>query len=257
MTRPRTLVLVHGFLGSAVNWGPLVHRFSKKLPDWAVFCPDLLGHGRKAKTQEQEAITLDTIVGALVSELPDGAFVAVGHSFGLRPLLKLGAKLGSERMPMLIAEDATPEISDAGFSQLLKIFDATPVPFSSREAAREFFFGNYSPVMARFLYSHLRETPCGTWTWRFDDAALRKLLVSSKNDPFWSEWASYAGTLALIRGEDSTYVTRDRLEQAKHARLPRTLEVAQIPQAGHWVHSDQPDAFVNEVVKLLKVFNKD
>jgi esterase len=256
MSRPRTLVLVHGFLGSAINWSPLVHRFSKELLGWTFVCPDLLGHGRKAQTQEPEAITLQRMVDALEAEVPQEPFVALGHSFGLRPLLKLGVKLGPERMPMLIAEDATPEISDAGFAQLLKIFDATPTPFSSREAARQFFFEHYSPVIARFLYSHLRETLCGTWTWRFDDAALRKLLVSSKTDALWAEWESYAGTLALIRGEDSTYVTSERLEQARAARLPRSLLVGQIPQAGHWVHSDQPDSFVQEVVKMLKVFNE-
>src|SRR5690349_7030075 len=87
----KRLVFVHGFLGSALNWSPLVHKLKKhpawQNDQWEILVPELLGHGLRIERGEVEQVNLANVTKDLLSQIPPGPFWAIGHSFGLRPLL--------------------------------------------------------------------------------------------------------------------------------------------------------------------------
>ena len=246
------VVFIHGFLGSAANWGPILHRLRQdpRSTSWELVAVDLLGHGRRSHTDQP--ITLKSIVDDLQSQIPDGPFVGVGHSFGLRPLLKL-ADRDPGRVHRIVAEDSSPALSRQGAEELTQIFRQTPVPFSSRELARAHLDATWGEgsKMSRFLLSNIREQSAEVHTWRFDAPKLAALLEESIEESLWTEWARYPGRVSMILGGSSSFVTAERLEECLAKRAGKALEVVKIAGAGHWVHSDQPAAFVEQLIGII------
>jgi pimeloyl-ACP methyl ester carboxylesterase len=266
----KNLLLVHGFMGSALNWGPIVTRLKKSadLKAWNFFTPDLLGHGGRRGPNAlsyseltHEKLCADLKIQILESLPQHENFVALGHSFGLRPLLGLStdSEIGP-RMHSLLVEDASPEITQDNMQRLRDILSRVPVPFKSRDEAKatiEHLFSD-NPRLAAFLFSNIRpQSVEGSsekiHTWRFDKKGLLNLLEEAFQSPLWSEWSSYPGMIHLITGELSDHMTPERLQKALAKRVPKPIQHHQIAQSGHWIHSEQADTFTECVIKILKV----
>jgi pimeloyl-ACP methyl ester carboxylesterase len=252
-------------MGSALNWGPILTRL-KALPEmagWTYVTPDLLGHGgrRGPEALSYSQLTHEKLVEDLKLQLPStGRFVALGHSFGLRPLLSLSVDpVWGPRMKALLVEDASPEITDDNASRLFGILAKVPTPFTSRNEAKakiESLFPD-DPRLAAFLFSNIRAQGTDRHDWRFDRPGLESLLKEAHRSPLWSEWSKYSsGPVYIFRGEHSDHLTRERLEKALEGRKGLETHLVQIARSGHWIHSDQPDAFTEELVKILKLFRE-
>jgi pimeloyl-ACP methyl ester carboxylesterase len=223
-------------------------------PDFQLQTTDLLGHGARSH-DGSESFGLEAVTKDLLTQIPAGPFIGVGHSFGLRPLLRAAAKQ-PERVKALIFEDSSPALSESGYREIRGILNDIPVPFPSREEAKDFLERLYGPGhrMARFLLSQIRERPEGH-TWRFDRAGLSSLLEESRNASLWKEWAEFEGPIHMILGQESGFVSAERLEQCRRERGFKPLEVDHIPQAGHWVHADQLGQFVTKLADILNKMN--
>lgn len=257
-----TLVLVHGFMGSALNWGPILTRLKARpeLAEWTFVTPDLLGHGGRRGDNALSYKDLDhaSVVEDLKTQLPkEGRFVALGHSFGLRPLLSLCIDpTWGPRIKALLVEDASPEITSENAGRLHGILSKVPTPFKTRAEAKriiEELFSN-DRRLAAFLFSNIRLVSADLHDWRFDRDGLVALLNEAQASPLWSEWSSYPGPVYIYRGERSDHLTLERLDRALEARKGKETHLIQIAQSGHWIHSDQADIFTEEVVKVIKKF---
>jgi len=257
-----TLVLVHGFMGSALNWGPILTRLKARpeLEGWNFVTPDLLGHGGRRGDNALPYHQLDhkSLVEDLKTQLPvDTRFVALGHSFGLRPLLSLCCDpTWGGRIKALLVEDASPEITPENAKRLHGILEKVPTPFRSRAEAKEKIDAVFAHDrrLAAFLFSNIRAQETGLHDWRFDREGLLSLLNEAEKSPLWSEWSNYSGPVYIYRGEHSDHLTLERLARAMEARQGRETHIIQIAQSGHWIHSDQVDSFTEEVVKVIKKF---
>jgi esterase len=270
----KCLVLVHGFLGASNNWLGVVSKLKAhtSLKEWDVFCADLRWHSadpdRFVAPPEGPPSTMlvAKTLAADLGKLPATELVVVGHSFGLRPLLKILAQdlVPDKQILLLVAEDSTPELSGHGTQMLEKILSQTPVPFVSREAARQFFDESYgaSSALSRFLLSNIREDETrGGHTWRFSEHLLLQLLRSSVAESLQNEWCEIKTPVHMIVGKHSEHLTPELARHWQKMRVEKSLptELTFIEGAGHWVHAEQPDHFVqalvNEVVKVSKVIN--
>ncbi len=254
----KTLFLVHGFMGSALNWGPVITKLKNRpeLLGWRFVTADLLGHGGRRGPDALPYKKLDHqhVCEDLKLQIPEGKFVALGHSFGIRPLLSLSLDPDiGPRMEALLIEDATPEITQENYLRLKGIIDSIPVPFANRDDARaaieSLFPGNRN--LAAFLFSNIRRNEAGEHSWRFDKDGLLNLLEEAFRLPLWSEWSNYSGRLVLFRGENSDHLDQERLDKALHARGSKSVQLVQISESGHWIHSEQVDKFVEELAKVL------
>ena len=253
------LLFVHGFMGSALNWSTVrskVETLAKEsglqLKTHAV---DLLGHS--SRRSSKPLTSFSSAHEALCEELFEdikglGPVVAVGHSFGLRPLLLLAQKR-PDLIPTLIVEDASPELSPQSCSLLLKILQTTPTPFRTRESAREYFDKHYPPQIARFLLSNIRSLQNPEINdWRFDRPFLEALLQEAQPRPLWDQWQEYPGESFLITGEKSELFAHPSvLETMTEKRFPRKLLHYQIKDSGHWIHADKQEDFCQVLVKIL------
>ncbi len=255
------IIFVHGFLGSALNWGPVLTKLNgmpwTKENGLRLESYDLLGHGFKSQ-KNQPNLSVDDLGKDLLLEIQKNSIneneeiYAVGHSFGIRPLLWI-CKNHPKLIQGLVVEDSSPVVSEQGFRELNAIFDQIKPPFKTRLQAKEAIekiFG-LGTKMSRFLLTGMRENEAGVFDWRFDAVGLKHLLKWAYEHPQWKEWENFSGPIAMIMGEDSGFVSKDRQQECLDRRKNKQTKIIQIHQAAHWVHSDQLDLFCGEVVKIV------
>jgi esterase len=258
----KNVVFVHGFMGSALNWGPVLTALRRSdLKDRYKFhAVDLLGHGgrRSSPLGEYETLTLDWVSRDLFEQTKAlGPIVAVGHSFGFRPLLRL-SKLHPELISEMIVEDSSPQVDLNNYTFLKSILETTPAFFRSRDEALAFFQEKYPGKLGAFLLSNIRQDPSDTskYSWRFDAQGLQEVLDDSFQNPQWTEWENFRGRAYILRGQNSDFLTSERMSEMLSRRSVPTHHT-EIANAGHWIHSDQVDMFAKIMVQILSSWDAE
>jgi len=192
----------------------------------------------------------------LKEQLPEGPFVPVLHSFGLRPMMSL-LREDPEMCSHILIEDSLPELSEPGYLFLSSVLKETPRSFPSRDTARRYFEERHGAgVLSRFLLSNLgpdKKHGPKALAWRFDPEALLALLNEARVCDDWDVWADFPGKTDLIVGADSDVVDGKRLEEAQARRSGKALAIKKVPDCGHWVHYEAPTDFENWIIESLGV----
>ncbi len=98
-----------------------------------------------------------------------------------------------------------------------------------------------------FLMKNLSRRKEGGFQWKMNLNGIRvnydKIIGDIEEDQI------YDGPALFIRGGNSGYVVDEDLDTIK-GHFPNAKLVT-IPDAGHWVHADEPDALYEEVMEFL------
>lgn len=237
-------------MGSALNWGRIRNMMEAK-GNIETFAVDLLGHALNhpkdpAAYKNAHAALSQNLIEELEKIQPTHV---VAHSFGFRPALIIGQKR-PELIPHLIVEDSSPELTENAYSFLMSVMNA-PVPFRTREEARDYLDKKYGhqSALSRFFLSNIRSRPDGMADWRFDKRFLEALLNESLDRSLWPEWEKFPGKADLVYGANSEGLPPALVQKMRASR--KNIRVVAVEGSGHWVHSDQAEAFVEALVSLL------
>lgn len=250
----RKWVFVHGLMGYGQNWRRIVTAL-EGTERCLVF--DQRGHGRSFKPESGYAPEdYASDLAQILNELGWEKIVLVGHSMGGRNVLNFASRF-PEKLSQLVIVDIGPEANPRAHEYYEYLLNLVPVPFASREAAKAYFFEDFVKnaktrenvqVMANYFYSNMEEKPNGTVDWRFLKTAILDSVRLGRNGDRWAEVKGLKVPTLLIRGENSKELSRENYE--KMLALNPMMKGVEIPAAGHWVHSDQPQAFI----EALKMF---
>ncbi len=242
------LVFLHGVMGFGLNW-----RTVTKALDSAFQCLvyDQRGHGRSFHPEngyapEDYAQDLKLIL----DELGWNQVNLVGHSMGGRNALEFAHRFPS-RVAKLVIEDIGPVMRETAAESLLTLLNSVPVPFENKRLAKEFFDTKFLEIfkarddregIAQFFYANIIEDKQGRAVWRFSEKGVRESIVAGRTQDRWSEIETLQMPTLLVRGEHSRDLPRDLFDEVLK-RNP-SIQGIEIKGAGHWVHSDQPEAFI-------------
>lgn len=242
----RRWVFVHGLMGFLSNWQRIT---SSLVATETCLTYDQRGHGKSFKPEigyapEDYAQDLKDLTDALGWD----KFILVGHSMGGRNVTVF-ASMFPEKVEKLVVEDIGPESNGSSSDYYQKLLDAVPVPFETREQARDFFKNEFASrvvtkeppaVLASFLYANLVERD-GKWEWRFSRTGILETVRVGRMQDRWKEVESLKMPTLWIRGGD-TKELRPEIFQKILASNPM-IQGVEIPGAGHWVHSEKPHEF--------------
>lgn len=246
------LVFLHGLLGNSQNWASLSKSFEE---DYEVLTYDLRGHGRtpvfNTKGFEPHAFAQDLV--ELLNALSWKKVNAVGHSLGGRILMS-ACSLYPEYFEKIVIEDMGPHKTGTSSEDTKSMITSVPTPFSSREEAKAFFKNSFEPtygkVMSDYLYGNLVKKDSGQMDWRFDKEGALACIKIGQEKEFWTEYKSIKSKHLILRGESSNHLPAEVLAQM--LEVNSQAEAVEISGAGHWVHFDQRDPFVEELKRFLK-----
>lgn len=256
----KNVIFIHGFLGSAVNWGQVSRLLGKTelIKQHEFFALNLRGHNYKSKFASNGVSLERQIIDDLLTQLadlPNRQNVYVCHSYGLRPILQILSQRTDES-DVLVVEDASPQISETSYRELKIILEMGPNFFKSREEARQLFTKNFNQnsQLVLFLLSHLRfDSTKKIYSWDVDRKLLSQLLEEAFAKPLWTCWQSLSQQVFFIYG-DSSEVANQHVLSELWRYAPRNFDennCYKIQQSGHWVHHDQAIEFVNVLVNIL------
>lgn len=251
----RRWVFLHGLMGYGLNWRSIAKGLEVTE---RVLIFDQRGHGRSVKPltgYAPEDFADDLYL--ITQELGWDRFILVGHSMGGRNALSFAHKF-PEKVEKLVIEDIGPE-GDPGAPDYYRwLLGVVPTPFPSKLAAKEFFMNEFKPLvkdrtenpdtLGAYFYSNMVDTENGQVDWRFSKEAIISAVVQGRAKDQWNELRSLPMSTLIVRGERSRELSSEVFRRMSVAN-PR-IEGVEISNAGHWVHSDQPEEFLKTIRKF-------
>ena len=245
----QTMLICHGILGSRRNWRGFARQLTGALPGWQAVLVDLRAHG------DSTALGPPFTVAQCAADLTDlvraeglAPAVVIGHSFGGKVALSYTDTLPPDLRQTWVL-DATPapiSREDAAVSEVSQVIAAlrTIPPLKRRTDLLSLLTGQgFSLTLARWMTTNLRHTPDGL-QWRFDIDGIEALISDYFDLDLWHvlEMPTANLTIHVVRAEHSGRWTDDVVDRLESISLDTTLHT--LPDAGHWVHVDNPDGLV-------------
>ena len=246
------LILIHGLFGSASNWHGIARRLAI---EHQVLVPDLRNHGHSPWVSRMDYRVMAADLAALMDDQGIVRANLVGHSMGGKVAMWL-ALTAPERVGSLVVADIAPRTYASRHGLLVRALTALPLhEIKDRRDAdtRLATVIQSAPVRAYLLQNMVQDQASNVagrgWRWRLNLEVLAHSLEGILGFPDTRDM-KFLGPTLFIHGGRSDYVTGDGLPRIR-ALFPRAT-LRGIPNAGHWVHADQPDAFFNAVTGFLK-----
>lgn len=242
------VVFCHGLFGQGRNWT----QIGKALSDeHRVLLVDMPHHGRSPWSPHFDYLDMADQVAALLD--PDVPVTLVGHSMGGKVAMVLALRHPElvERLCVVdispVAQGASEEF--AGYIAAMQAMDLDALERRS-DADQALKAAVPHPTIRGFLLQNLRREG-DRWRW------LPNLDVLGENLEALGGWpedrlgdvAPYDGPVLWIGGAKSPYV-RDEYAADMDRWFPRNRRVT-VKQAGHWVHSEQPEVFIEVLRRFI------
>lgn len=245
------LFIVHGLYGSAKNWGAIAKRIAqgRVCPPRRVIAVDLRNHGDSPWGDDASYPALAADLAETIRAEAGGAADVLGHSMGGKTAMQLALTDGGLVNRLIVADIAPVAYENhahLGYLQTMKAADLTGV---NRRAAAEPLLREGVPdrALRAFLLQSLAVEEGGA-RWKLNLDALAAHMPDIVGWP-GTEGVFERPTL-FVYGDRSDYVTEAARPKIR-GLFPKARFVA-VKDAGHWLHAEQPEAFVQTVGAWLK-----
>jgi len=252
----RPIVMLHGIRGFAETFAGVAAALQ---PGHRVIAYDQRGRGRSDWDPQRNYYTdayvadLEAVRAALGLE----RFDLLGHSMGgINALVYAAAHPG--RIDRLVVEDAGPGAFDhsPGASRIRREFQEAPTRFADWDAATAYMRALRPSVTEAArqerLRSMLKPLQGGGFTWRHDQAGIAATRLApdpARLPDLVAAVRALRCPTRVLRGGRSDYLQPEMAERMVQANP--LVSWREIPDAGHYVHDDQPEAFCRAVCDFL------
>ena len=240
-----SFLILHGLLGAARNWGNVVRDLAQ---DYRTITLDLPNHGGSDWIDRMDYVTQAQIVGDWI-ERHGAPMILLGHSMGGKIAMTI-ALTRPHLITDLIVADTAPVAYDHDFGVLLRSMKGVPLAQMTARSQIEAHLadGIPDPRIRAFLMQNLESTPSG-FRWRSNLDVMLNSQPEILGFPDFPADAHFAGRTLFISGAQSDYV-RPAYHPVIRQRFPQA-QFAVLDKAGHWLHADQPAAFIAAVRGFL------
>jgi len=242
----KPLLILHGFLGMSDNWKTLAGQMASE--GFQLHILDLRNHGRSFHSDEftYEAMVKDVLEYCQTNNLDKVSIL--GHSMGGKVAMFF-ATTYPEKVEKLIVADIGPKYYRPHHQDImagLNAVDLTQKP--DRSQVEEILKGYVSDFGTRqFLMKSLYWIEPGQLAFRFNLPVFNEQIDNiGKALP---ENAVFEKPTLFLRGGNSNYIKDEDFETIKH-HFPNS-EIKTIPNAGHWLHAENPKDFYSESIQYL------
>jgi pimeloyl-ACP methyl ester carboxylesterase len=251
-TGPRVAFL-HGLFGQGRNWTQIGKALAHGDParPHRVLLVDLPHHGRSSWDDRFDYLRVADQVARVLE--PDGPVALVGHSLGGKVAMVLAL-----RHPGLVERLCVVDVSPVPYNHLSQ-FERYVEAMRGLDLASLSQRGDADTAMSEavpdatvraFLLQNLRRDGDG-WRWQMNLDVLGDELavIGGWPEEQLAGVPAYDAPVLWIAGERSEYVA-PAYAAAMDRWFPRN-RLTTVKNAGHWVHSEQPEVFVEVLRRFL------
>nr|WP_321407695.1 alpha/beta fold hydrolase [uncultured Carboxylicivirga sp.] len=252
------LIILHGLYGASDNWVSIARQLQT---DYHVYLIDQRNHGQSPHASEMNyEVMAEDLLEFFQDQKIEKAYLA-GHSMGGKTVMRF-ALAHSELIDKLVVLDIAPK-SYASFSNYAEVTNNHSLIIESllsldyknaqsrTDIDKQLAQKLPSKTLRQFLLKNIDRTKEGNYEWRLNLPVLKENLENimdgfSSLDP---ESHQINIPTIVIRGEKSGYVMdEDTLIIHKYFKK---AEIVTIPDAGHWLHAEQPELLVKTLAYFL------
>ena len=260
------MILIHGGRDHCRNWDWVAEAFRH---DYHIIAPDLRGHGDSEWMRGGAYNQVDYVydIAQLLHQKQMAPVTIIGHSLGgsisllytaLHPenVVKLVAIEGMGPPPEMVKERLDKPLGERihNWMRDLRNLSARQVRrYQTLEEAYERMQTenpHLSEAQARHLTIHgSNQNEDGTFSWKFDNYVRAFPPTGIPIEETWALFKEISCPTLLVRGLESWASDPIADGRVKNFECPLTVEA--FADAGHWVHHDQLEPFVQKVREFL------
>jgi pimeloyl-ACP methyl ester carboxylesterase len=239
------LIILHGLFGFSDNWQTIAKSLSEQY--W-VITPDLRNHGRSPHLSSHTYPEMAEDLRLFMESLGMFSATVMGHSMGAKAAMQLALHY-PDMVDRLIVVDMAPGPAQDNHSAIFKALLGLNLSDIQSRAEIEHLLAPQIPDFGtrQFLLKNITRDTEGHFSWKMNLPVLWKyfadILAPVSGPPFHKP-------ALFIRGARSNYI-QDRDFPLILSLFPQA-EFVTIPDAGHWVHADQPAALLNGLNRWLQ-----
>ena len=258
------LLILHGLFGSGANWRTIATRLSAT---HEVFCLDLRNHGRSPWHDDMEYATLAADVARFIADHQLNDVTLLGHSMGGKTAMTLAQNCPDMLSKLIVVDIAPLPYPRDRHLALIDALLAADLTTDRRQIQTTLAKQIPDPATRQFLIQNLTKDKVGfgsdsgsssssgsdsdssadsdfgsdsRYHWRLNLPAIRRNLPALAG--YENDRTTTLDTL-FIAGADSNYLP-PTAHPAIHTRFPNA-HIKTLPNAGHWLHAQQPDQLVD------------
>lgn len=241
------LVILHGLFGMLDNWQTIAKHLESR---FTIYLIDQRNHGRSPHTEDHSYQLMAEDLYDFFQQQHINKAIIMGHSMGGKTAMQFAINHPS-MIEKLIVVDMGIKRYPGGHDSIfdaLQAFDTTAV---TKRSEAEAMLSTTIPDagVRQFVLKNLTRNPDASYQWKFNLPTLVKNYEENILAPITIEHPCNIPAL-FIRGENSNYIG-DNDWPAIQLVFP-AAELKTISNAGHWVHADQPEALLKEVLHFLQ-----
>jgi esterase len=260
-------IFVHGILGSRGNWKSFARQFLKRAPTATAVLVDLRHHGEShGLLGPSTVVAAADDVQALCGQLGLSPTLLVGHSWGGKVTLELGLRKTLPMLSDVVVVDSPPGIRTFGqahvrgeIERVLEALQSLPVGLARdrKHLVDQLLERGLSAAIAQWMTTNL--TPLAEKTadglgfrFKFNLEAISEMLHDYGRRDFWPSLMAHTAPpqFTFVRGARSDRWNDEELTRLRGA-VAAGVVVDHVLPTGHWVHTDDPEGFLEIVVGLV------
>jgi pimeloyl-ACP methyl ester carboxylesterase len=239
------VVFLHGLLGAANNFGAIAKAIAAG--GHRALALDLRNHGASPHAPTMSYAEMADDVAETLRAHAAWPAAVIGHSMGGKVAMALALAHGAGVARLCIADIAPVAYPAPSFLRYIAAMRALPLRegLTRREADAALAAASDNPALRGFLLQNLLfgESPP---RWRIPLATIAEEMpkIGGWPDPP----GRYDGPTLVLAGDSSDYIRPE-----DHARFRAMFPAARFATiaAGHWLHADNPQAFIAEITRFL------
>ncbi|MDT9682131.1 alpha/beta hydrolase [Streptomyces sp. TRM76323] len=238
------VLFLHGLMGRAAHWADTARWLSGRYRAVAL---DQRGHGHSGKPAAgpytREAYVADAV--AAIEQLGLAPATLVGHSMGALTAWQLAAERPDLVNALVIGDMRASALGAASQREWEEWFRSWPVPFATLADVRKWFgeddprIERPNPARGAFFAEVMRDSPDG-WRPSFSPHQMLAARSTWVHDAHWDTLARVRCPTLVVRGIDGEL---GRAEAQEMVRVLPRGQYAEVPDAGHYLHYDQPETW--------------
>ncbi|OJJ86760.1 putative alpha/beta hydrolase [Aspergillus glaucus CBS 516.65] len=246
------ILFLHGLFGSKQNNRSISRALARDLKR-QIYTLDLRNHGHSFHAQEHNYTVMAEDVEKFIDQQKLDKCVLIGHSMGAKTAMAVALRSPS-RVSGLVPVDNAPVNArlQSDFGKYVRGMQHVEAEKVTKQSDADKILQGYEEALPirQFLLTNLIRSDDQTMKFRVPLSTLGASLEGMADFPYREPGAvTYDGPTLVVRGTRSRYISDVSLPAIK--KFFPSSEVADV-EAGHWLISENPEAFRQVAVKFLQ-----
>jgi esterase len=250
------LIILHGLYGSSDNWVSI----AKKIGDYyTVYLPDLRNHGQSPHSDTMNYQAMSDDLDELTVHLGLKNFFLAGHSMGGKVAVAYSVSYPEKLSGLLIA-DISPFVDESEGNKAFRLHKTILEAMKSlnlsnihsrTEADSELKKSIEEENIRGFLLKNLQRDSSNNFRWKLNVQSLLDnlhLIMTGIGNSKIPDNQITGFPVIFLKGSESEYLSP--ADYPGILKIFPSAEINVIKNAGHWLHSDQPDEVAKNLLSL-------